>query len=644
MDDIGIVYLFENAQQFWNEVEDTLRIPPDSSLALLDGTLNRFIQLCASQHEMYLQSPLQLEHACELLLESDLFTWHSERMRDLLLEDAGKNTNPHCQLILYNILIVHGHQHPSFLRAHKKWKPLLPLFMDYVLIDIDADVEDTYTGLTPGMRGSIPIEAKLRSLSVRLLYEVCRSQKLTMPELRIFNNAFIDRLFDLVEETRDKEDDTFNYSLIKLIVALNEQFMVASMPQQHLGKGIPGTNSQAHSLESGSEGKNRVLNILMRRLNLSRTFGENMIFMLNRASNRSIEDRCMQVLVLKLLYLLFTTEGTSEYFYTNDLCVLVDVFLRELLDMDEDSESLRHTFLRVLHPLLTKTQLRTYPYKRPQIVRALESLVEHPEIRDIDPTTKRLVDRCLGGDWCVQFLGANKSAQLSQLQTPTSAVYSDTETPTVSGSSVMRTAAGLTRKPSHKRAPSISGGRKLKNSRSAEGLSASLSRRPSTSTGPHAHALASAASQLTPVQPRALDVVRRGMNDSTSSLPDILSPAPTREAPVTPAGRPGFLAHTKMRSDSTDILETTGGLQSRARSDGTDYFGRPANRDSIVAEPVESASPPPEVKESPKVGQQRRPPPAPPKQRRKPPAVPARRGSGGLSALSQAVPIQSVNV
>lgn len=47
----------------------------------------------------------------------------------------------------------------------------------------------------------------------------------------------------------------------------------------------------------------------------------------------------MQLLVLKILYLLFTTQGTSEYFYTNDLCVLVDVFLRELVDLDEDSES-----------------------------------------------------------------------------------------------------------------------------------------------------------------------------------------------------------------------------------------------------------------------------------------------------------------
>lgn len=53
----------------------------------------------------------------------------------------------------------------------------------------------------------------------------------------------------------------------------------------------------------------------------------------------------MQLLVLKLIYLLFTTKGTSEYFYTNDLCVLVDVFLREVIDLDDDSESVICHFL-----------------------------------------------------------------------------------------------------------------------------------------------------------------------------------------------------------------------------------------------------------------------------------------------------------
>ena len=49
----------------------------------------------------------------------------------------------------------------------------------------------------------------------------------------------------------------------------------------------------------------------------------------------------MKLLILKMLYLIFSTNGMSEYFYTNDLCVLMDVFLRELADLDEESESVR---------------------------------------------------------------------------------------------------------------------------------------------------------------------------------------------------------------------------------------------------------------------------------------------------------------
>ena len=49
----------------------------------------------------------------------------------------------------------------------------------------------------------------------------------------------------------------------------------------------------------------------------------------------------MKLLILKTLYVLFSSNLTAEYFYTNDLCVLVDVFLRELADLDENSESVR---------------------------------------------------------------------------------------------------------------------------------------------------------------------------------------------------------------------------------------------------------------------------------------------------------------
>ncbi|KAI0649712.1 hypothetical protein C8Q79DRAFT_1006058 [Trametes meyenii] len=408
MDEFGIVYIIETAQQFWSELEEILHIPDDATLSKLDTTLRGYISFCAAYHEQYLQSPLQLEHACKMLLGSELFTFHNERMCELLVHDAQTSTDPHYEMILYNVMLSYGRWKTSFLRSQKHWQPLLPLLIDHVRLEIDPDVDDGFYGAAAGPSSvagrtfAVPIEAKLRTLSVRMLYEVCRVQKMSLKELRIFDDSFIDYLFDLVEQTRDQHDETFNYSVIKLIVALNEQFMVASLAPPK----SPNVPTPQQDSTPGPEGTNRILRVLMARVGYSPTFGENLVFMLNRA-DRTAEDLCMQLLVLKLLYLLFTTKGMSEYFYTNDLCVLVDVFLREIGDIDEENESLRHTYLRVLHPLLTKTQLRDMPYKRPQIVRTLESLVENESIRDIDPTTKRLVTRCLSGDWCVQFRKTN---------------------------------------------------------------------------------------------------------------------------------------------------------------------------------------------------------------------------------------------
>ena len=164
------------------------------------------------------------------------------------------------------------------------------------------------------------------------------------------------------------QDDTFNYSVIKLIVsvaklgpgyklptrglqiALNEEFMVAG-----LGEEESQANPEKKKSEEAPEPKNRIIRVMMRRLGSCKTFGENMVFMLNRASEsyfqafydcissfsleRTNDDYCVKLLILKMLYLIFSTNGTSEFFYTNDLCVLMDVFLRELADLDEESES-----------------------------------------------------------------------------------------------------------------------------------------------------------------------------------------------------------------------------------------------------------------------------------------------------------------
>ena len=150
---------------------------------------------------------------------------------------------------------------------------------------------------------------------------------------------------------------------------------------------------------------NRVIKALSTHGSQYKTFGENLILLLNRESETSL-----QLLILKLLYLLFSTPSTAEYFYTNDLHVLLDVVMRNLLDLPDDSgpaTALRHTYLRVLHPLLAHSQLRRegMGYKREDIRRLLRMLGEDANgglgkhFAPTDATTIRLVSRCSDVSW-----------------------------------------------------------------------------------------------------------------------------------------------------------------------------------------------------------------------------------------------------
>ena len=86
-----------------------LNISDGLTLERLDATLRTFISFCAAYHgertsdelcvhsfefdehtEQYLQSPLQMEHACDLLIASELFQFHSQRMTGILFSDTQK--------------------------------------------------------------------------------------------------------------------------------------------------------------------------------------------------------------------------------------------------------------------------------------------------------------------------------------------------------------------------------------------------------------------------------------------------------------------------------------------------------------------------------------------------------------------------
>ena len=282
----------------------------------------------------------------------------------------------------------------------------------------------------------------------------------------------------------------------------------------------------------------------------------------------------------------------------------------------------------MLHPLLTKTQLRSLPYKRPHIVRALESLVAHQDIREVSSTTKRLVDRCLTGEWCVQHRTPHNVARVSA-----ESWMQRTESP--SGDRVA--AQSLTPKlPSASAAPiadpSISRRRSVKGSRSAENLRglAATSAKPAS---------------------RGLEVLRKPSNNSSLHLATATSPTAVTTH-----------RHPHRTGSETLSNERSAGPRSHPHPPGSREVSPPVRHNSfgaLLCEPASPLSPggvlvvpPAQPQLSPASVRsfdgrfppspagsvvsnastasgtkkaQRRSPPAPPK-RRKPPAVPVRVG------------------
>lgn len=273
----------------------------------------------------------------------------------------------------------------------------------------------------------------------------------------------------------------------------------------------------------------------------------------------------------------------------------------------------------MLHPLLTKTQLHSLPYKRPQIVQALESLIANQEIRDVNPTTKRLVERCLSGEWCVQHRKPSSARR----------VFAESGMErTSSPSSDSVAAQSLTPKLLSVPGPpttnlSLSRRRSLKGSRSAEDL----------------RGLAAANEKL---GSRALEAFSRTTNDGSLALnltPNSASVAPHHNAHQHRTGSE-ILVDKRPADRRIHTREVTSPVRHNSLGTMIDEVVSPRSPSGAVAVRV---SPPPSpvvpasvrnsdarVPPSPagstasgtkKV--QRRPPPPPPK-RRKPPAVPMR--------------------
>ncbi|KAG2735867.1 hypothetical protein G9P44_002081 [Scheffersomyces stipitis] len=214
----------------------------------------------------------------------------------------------------------------------------------------------------------------------------------TLIEYLLSNENFNN--YDIDGDDFEDEDKLIAYEEFKLLLLINEQYLMKSYTCGDI--------------------KNKVFNGLMNN-NDNNTSITGFINLLIYHINRE-ESQIIKILILKFLYLVFTTSFTTKLIYVNDLKILVDIFIRELDNMDctgdvgNENRFLLITYLKVLYPLLRFSQLSELSggHKNVQIMELLENLilnstsnstVEGDLQKQQEDVIAKLAKRCLGIPW-----------------------------------------------------------------------------------------------------------------------------------------------------------------------------------------------------------------------------------------------------
>ncbi|KIX00739.1 uncharacterized protein Z518_09804 [Rhinocladiella mackenziei CBS 650.93] len=420
-------YEFEDENQFWTVLDETIS-RECTTHSSIDDTLRSYLSLIGACRERFLPSDHDLGRCAFKLQDSPLFATHAEYIRRQFVQCLIEDDDPDVILVSTSFLIADAQSNERTYELLND-EGAFPRLVDL----ISSRKRHGHEGI--------------HRLLMELLYEMSRIQKIKIDDLAHIGDDFVKMLFEIIEQVSDDVNDPYHYPTIRVLLVLNEQFMVAAHDPANNQNAIPLTN--------------KVIKVLSAHGSAYKTFGENIILLLNREDETSL-----QLLTLKLLYLLFTTPPTYEYFYTNDLRVLVDILIRNLLDLPEEASSLRHTYLRVLYPLLEHTQLQHPPhYKREEIRKLLivlggghlsdpsggqNSLHHWGHFDAVDETTKRLVKRCEGVSWLMD----PETEPPTQAESPTDDGASNPSSPT---------------SPSKGRPPALPAPRKLKKRNSSKG-------------------------------------------------------------------------------------------------------------------------------------------------------------------------------
>ncbi|KZZ88996.1 hypothetical protein AAL_07939 [Moelleriella libera RCEF 2490] len=362
-DGVHVALSSDDENRLWTEMTECLAAACADHEAI-DDALRAWLDMTSQLRHCSSDSQMDFLACAHMLLESDIFKSNRKYVRTQIIHSLLQEDEAGPLHAIVSFLFLDGCSDEALFPRMIE-EACFPRLLDLITAYQDDD------------------DVRLHRLLLQLMYEMSRVQRLKPQDLALVDDAFVHHLFGIIEGVSNDVQDPYHYPTIRVLLVLNEQYMLASTEPTGDAADAPLTN--------------RIVKCLSLNGPLFRTFGENVILLLNRETETSL-----QLLILKLLYLLFTTKATYEYFYTNDLRVLLDVIIRNLMDLPDEKMSLRHTYLRVMYPLLAHTQLSQPPhYKREEVQRVLRILrgSHNAHFAPADETTLRLVDRVTKVKW-----------------------------------------------------------------------------------------------------------------------------------------------------------------------------------------------------------------------------------------------------
>lgn len=383
--------------KFWSYMEGLLEPGPShpefktSSSIFDDNVANsclvNFLKVSTDKYKEYINSDKDIYRISLMLTESQIFQNHKDFCISKLLSLLNIDLlELNMKFIISYVLLFETKKDLNSVEIILKYQGFTviynTLYTQFAYLSKYGENNDIY-GANPSMGKELTdidicIIDEMKQISTVLMdimFQIFKFCKCSIANVQLMDDFFVHFLITSIRS--DTLDDLFNNAEFKLLLALNEQYMMFN---------------KDYSIE------NKVLKYLINN-SVNKNFTELLLLKFNRT-----KDATLQIMMSKILYLILsnTSNHIAEgFFYLNDLNVFVDVLIRELQDISDQDEVLRNTFLRVLIPLLKNTELSKTHYRKEELIRLLKYLCVFDNIcsdNNILPehkTTVKLAFKCL---------------------------------------------------------------------------------------------------------------------------------------------------------------------------------------------------------------------------------------------------------